>query len=206
AISAPHAPFKKAFTATPPALQMEELPAGTARVFRPITVEKAAVKKPITPPVVPQDPVPPNTAISPALTELLSSLDATADKLAQSAESVQEKIVQPQTPFTGEKTLRDTIPPVKLNERGPTEKNRDLLKAALQSIAQEPKKPSAVPPPAPVIVAPSTTNISLTIAAPEISPVAGPTSAPTPSPTATVSVPTTAPEEVSYQTLQKTLE
>jgi hypothetical protein len=61
------------------------------------------------------------TTISVGLTELLSSLDSTKTS------------PQPVGPFTGEKPLRDSIPAVKLNERGPTEKNRDLLKAALQS-------------------------------------------------------------------------
>jgi hypothetical protein len=125
AITPNHTPFKKAFTATPPALHMQELPAGAARVFRPVNKDVVQIKKP-TPGVMVQNntqqhTVVQQTTISVGLTELLSSLDSTKTS------------PQPVGPFTGEKPLRDSIPAVKLNERGPTEKNRDLLKAALQS-------------------------------------------------------------------------
>lgn len=92
-----------------------------------------------TPPIATKKPLQPVAApISPALTELLSSLEAPT-VIPSKTDSVAP------TPFTGEKTLRDAIPPVKLSERGPTEKNRDLLKAALQNITQSPK-PSTPPP------------------------------------------------------------
>ncbi len=142
-----HTPFKKAFTATPPAVQLPELSAGPARVFRPISKDVAQVKKP-TPTIViqnntQQNTVIQNTTVSPSLTELLASIDGTKPA-ASSSPAVG-------TPFTGEKPLRENIPPVKLTERGPTEKNRDLLKAALQGAV------SAVPAPTP---APVTTAVT----------------------------------------------
>ncbi len=38
--------------------------------------------------------------------------------------------------FEGEKKLKDTIKPLKLEERGPTEKNKDLLRAALAELGE----------------------------------------------------------------------
>ncbi len=121
-----HTPFKKAFTATPPSVQMKEL-APVARVMRPVAKEVIHIKKPI-PGVTIQ-----NTAVSPQLTELLASLDSSEMPQKQTVTPAAPVIPSAQTPFTGEKTLRDAIPPVKMAERGPSEKNRDLLKAALQS-------------------------------------------------------------------------
>jgi len=168
-------PFKKAFVATPPIVQSPEISASTARVFRPIVAKDQ--QKPV--------------AISPALTELLSSLDATAEKL----ENITKKEIQKDAPFNGEKSLRDTIPPVKMAERGPTEKNRDLLKAALQGVMAT--KPTAVPPPNPSIVTnviSSTTTIAMDL------------TAPTPEPSVPQQPIAVQPEEIPYQTLRKVLE
>ncbi|HEY0979950.1 MAG TPA: type IV secretion system DNA-binding domain-containing protein [Candidatus Paceibacterota bacterium] len=83
-----------------------------------------------------------------ALSSLLSSLDKQSEGAALSESVVHHEV---HTPFNGEKTLRDSIPPVKMAERGPTEKNRDLLKAALQSVlassAPAPQPPKHTPPP-----------------------------------------------------------
>jgi hypothetical protein len=158
---------KKPFTPRPP---QENAPAThtpfkqaltqptTARVFRPITKEQGFIKKPLATRAIEEAPV-----ISPALNSFLSSLDA---------------------PFVGEKPLREAIPPVKLNERGPTEKNRDLLKAALQNIVQQPK--TTTPPPAPQIQPVQKTTQP---AAPQL-----------------VQAVAAQPEEIPYQTLRKVLE
>lgn len=73
-------------------------------------------------------------AVAPsALSSLLSSLDQQSG--STHVEHVKESIsITHQAPFTGEKSLRESIPPVKVGERGPTEKNRDLLKMALQNV------------------------------------------------------------------------
>gem|GEM_PF-248584 len=81
------------------------------------------------------------------LSSLLSSLDQ------QSGTSTPQVIVtnasaRTPAPFTGEKTLRESIPAVKVAERGPSEKNKDLLKAALQDILSAQPKPHAAPLPA----------------------------------------------------------
>ena len=59
---------------------------------------------------------------SPELSRLLNNLDIEAPKI--------------QLPFTGEKSLSETIAPVKLAERGPTESGRNLLKEALLKATQ----------------------------------------------------------------------
>jgi hypothetical protein len=139
--AATHAPFKKAFSATPPSLQLQEQPPATARVFRPITKTAIPQKKPMPGLVLPNVEQPPAAAVplSPSLSDLISSLDGSTVP-APTAPA-------PAIPFTGEKPLRENIPPVKLQERGATEKNRDLLKAALQNIAATAPKPSATPAP-----------------------------------------------------------
>jgi hypothetical protein len=232
-----HTPFKKAFVATPPAIQRVEINApaapqttrppvmetpgqvaAPARVFRPITANIPQFKRPIpgvsvastsstspipTPQVTNNTTTINNTtintapvAISPALNELLASLDSTEVK--NTAEPIKiEATIQaaptptftpapaPAIPFAGEKPLRENIPPAKLSERGPTEKNRDLLKAALQgAIASIEKKP-------------------------EPAPAASP--APAAQPVASATIPahtdlTIQPQEIPYQELRKILE
>jgi hypothetical protein len=86
---------------------------------------------------------------SPELSKLLDSLDGQVPKKIE----VQEK-ENKSLPFTGEKTLRETITPVKHSERGPTEANRNLLKEALLKATasdkivqkQEPNKNTYTPP------------------------------------------------------------
>lgn len=99
-----------------------------ARVLKPLDKDRAEVKKPVPP-------------ISSKLNNLLSSIDATG------AEAPKQKDI-PSAPFSGEKPLREAIPPTKVVERGATAESKDLLKAALQSAMSDvPKRPS-VPPPA----------------------------------------------------------
>ena len=130
-----------------------------------------------------------------ALSSLLSSLDKQSDGTVLS-ESVGESVAHHEAPapFNGEKTLRDSIPPVKVAERGPTEKNRDLLKAALQSVLASstpaPQPPKPTPPPPQRVFTPRPPQQA---------------SAPTPPPpTALVSDPEG--NEVSTAVLQKVLE
>lgn len=52
-------------------------------------------------------------------------------------------VVQKNQPFDGEKPLRESISPVKFGERGPTEKNKELLRAALGSAIKDLAKPKA---------------------------------------------------------------
>ncbi len=64
---------------------------------------------------------------SPELSAMLDSLDGSASKSNNFHETKEDKLA----PFSGEKPLRETIPPVKHAERGATEANRNLLKEAL---------------------------------------------------------------------------
>jgi hypothetical protein len=122
-----HNPFKKAFSSGLPEVQAPELTAGTSKLSRPKS----------------------ETPISPALSDLLSSIDS-----SKPVPPVPKPITD--TPFTGEKPLREAIPPVKMAERGPTEKNRDLLKAALQGV-MNPAPKTDMPP-----AAASTTPLPVT--------------------------------------------
>ncbi len=62
------------------------------------------------------------------LSALLDSIDGSISKAEKRTYIPTE---DKQAPFVGEKSLRETIPPVKHAERGPTEKSRNLLKEAL---------------------------------------------------------------------------
>lgn len=115
-----HNPFKKAFSNSLPEEQALEL--------------NPAPRPPRAKPV----------PMSPALNDLLSSLDGPSNTASVPAPKPSP---EPRAPFTGERSLRDTVPPVKIAERGPTEKNRDLLKAALQNAMGN--APSSTPVPAP---------------------------------------------------------
>ncbi len=206
-----HTPFKKAFTATPPIVQREELPASTAptRVFRPISRDTVQVKKPMAGVNIPNmnqsKNSTPSADISPALTELLASIDLSEKK----------STVSVSTPFVGEKTLRDAIPPVKLTERGPTEKNRDLLKAALLSAMGDtsptPKSETLVVA-APEIAQPNPV-IPVSLQMPIVENPSTPTSSPAPQSPIVVTPPqsnaatvTLQSEEIPYQELRKILE
>lgn len=103
--------------------------------------------------------------LSPTLKHLLGALDGTTANHEQPQTAAQEKPpekkespVAPRekggSPFDGEKPLSDIVrpQPVKLQERGPSEKNRDLLRAVLEKAGAA---PSAATPPAPAAPAPS---------------------------------------------------
>lgn len=112
-----HAPFKKAFST----LQVPETSA--------LQKEIADTEKPL--------------AISTELKGLLDTLDtdSSSQKEFQGHPQtvIQKKEVsthipvvrEDKRPFEGEKTLRESIPPVKQSERGPTEANRNILREAL---------------------------------------------------------------------------
>ncbi len=227
-----HTPFKKAFTATPPVVYHQEL--GTkasvapARVFRPISRDTSQIKKPMPAVVVnvaTPKPAIESVAVSPALSELLASLDGSVPVKAPVETIIEKPAVAPTNPFSGEKTLRDSIPPVKLTERGPTEKNRDLLKAALMNavadiekkeipVAATPSTPAApepvvsTPPPATVVSEPvmpqQPQSVPVTPEPPVTQSQPEPISAPAnPTPPTAVTV---QPEEIPYQELRKILE
>jgi hypothetical protein len=219
-----HTPFKKAFTATPPVVYHQELGAAKAtvapaRVFRPIARDTTQVKKPLPAIVVNNAPKPAITesvAVSPALSELLASLDGSAVPTKAPVETVVAKSTPaPAAPFSGERTLRDTIPPAKLAERGPTEKNRDLLKAALMSAVADIEKKET-----PVVAISQPVSVQVNIQNPVAEPV--PQSAPvaaqpgveqkpesqptTPTPAPASTAVAIQPEEIPYQELRKILE
>lgn len=89
--------------------------------------------------------------VSPKLQTLLGAFDLKAPKAKPKPMSVQKStftnpkprqddkpldvVKKNGSPFDGEKTLSDSIQPVKMAERGPSEKNRDLLRAVLQKVA-----------------------------------------------------------------------
>lgn len=154
--SEPHQPFKRALDSAP----ARTFPKPASAPYRPPVVSVAPVTtesvapapapapasaKPVqqeivktTPPVVAKA-----APISPALGALLNAIDTdTATTVAKPRTDI---------PFEGEKTLRQSIPPVKLAERGPTEKNKDVLKAALASAlgGSIPQAPTVAPQPAP---------------------------------------------------------
>lgn len=81
---------------------------------------------------------------SPVLKNLLDAIDGTNTDIV-----VEEKI-SPGAPFVGEKPLRETVSSVKRDERGPTEKNRDLLKAALLGAMKDKPQPAPVYSPTPL--------------------------------------------------------
>ncbi len=171
-----HNPFKKAFSADLPEIQPLEIAGGKSRLSRPQPVAKP---------------------ISPALNDLLTALDKTAVAPAP----VSKEVEPVKTPFTGEKPLREAIPPVKMAERGPTEKNRDLLKAALQGAigtAAVTKKEDAVAPAAVTIE--NKTFVTVNNPAP-IAKEEAPNAAMPP-----ITDIEAQPAEIPYQTLRKVLE
>jgi hypothetical protein len=115
---------------------------------------KPEIKPGVSEPVVSEQ-----TQQSPALKTLLNALDFKDAPVSE--KKVEQKpapaFQQQKTPFDGEKPLRDSVQPqpVKLSERGPTEKNKDLLRAALGNALgdiakkQEPKPAPQPTPPAP---------------------------------------------------------
>ena len=71
------------------------------------------------------------------LKNLLDAIDGAPTDI-----EVEDSAPKPPAPFSGEKPLRESIPPVKHAERGPTEKNKDLLRAALQGISKPVSAPA----------------------------------------------------------------
>ena len=132
-------------------------------------------------------------ALSQTLSGLLDSLDGSnpasssetsVHTMPSLRDSVTEKHIVPKPPFAGEKTLRDSIPPVKLAERGPSQQNKDLLKAALAKATAEPRTPAPIPAPSQSQNHPQSRSV------------------PIPPPIAT----DTSQKEIDYQSLKKVLE
>lgn len=116
-----HNPFKKALeVATKTESVMIEDPKVMEKVFvkKEYSVTKPFVKP--TPKLETQATPTIQVEPSPKLAILLDALDGSP-----------KEILETSAPFSGEKTLRETIPAVKQAERGPTEANRNLLKEAL---------------------------------------------------------------------------
>jgi hypothetical protein len=69
--------------------------------------------------------------------EVSNSLKSLIDNIEKSPKNTPEVKAIENEPFTGEVPLRQSVSPVKHAERGPTEKNKDLLRAALQNINKD---------------------------------------------------------------------
>ncbi len=83
---------------------------------------------------------------SPELKSLLDAIDGSPTTDVRVQEPPNKE-----APFVGEKPLRETVLPVKHAERGPTEKNKDLLRAALQQAIKDTSKPSTTSTEAPPV-------------------------------------------------------
>jgi len=69
--------------------------------------------------------------VSPSLKNLIDNIENGPKDNIRIANPIEDE------PFTGEAPLRHAVSPVKHAERGPTEKNKDLLRAALQNVSKE---------------------------------------------------------------------
>lgn len=210
-VSAPYNPdgLAKIVATIPQVSQIQELPKSPVKFMKPVGRTAVPIKKPFSgvfaKPIVPEmstiKPVATTVTTTTKLVQnsplasLLSSLDEQSG--AENNTPIVVAPVQGQSPFTGEKTLRESIPPIKVSERGPSQKNKDLLKAALQNVlgAQQPR-PSAQP--APIAQAPALekTEVPATTFIPR--PPVPPTPIDPPAPPS--------PQEISTQALQKILE
>lgn len=174
----------------------------------------------VTPVAHPQNttPVTKETPLSDTLSNLLNAIDTDT----ATAKNVQT--------FETEKPLKETLPPVKFAERGPTQQNRDLLKAALAKASAPISAVSPSPVPAPAMSHTETTNNSTTsttnttyttniihhdapqtVAQPTPQEVPQPVLQQTPQPTQTHTPPPpiatdTSQQEIAYQDLKKILE
>ncbi len=149
-------PFKKQFSTDRSAPYQERTPFSRpyekkqemAKPFQKAFSKRHDVVETTNAPEEQQGDIPPVS--SPGLTTLLQALDNTQvqtknEPIKQNTQQEQKEIhvsaqdiVKKRTiPFEGEKPLRESIPPVKVGERGPTEKNRDLLRAVLQKAGVE---------------------------------------------------------------------
>ncbi|MCC6198691.1 type IV secretion system DNA-binding domain-containing protein [Candidatus Nomurabacteria bacterium] len=118
----PTKPFEKAFSRMPSVSRHEEKK--EEDIFLPKTASMSVTKT------------------SPALESVLRVFDTPSITPSDSSASTRK------VPFEGEKSLRETIGPVKVSERGPSEKHKDLLRAALQKAgaAQHTTSTPSVPP------------------------------------------------------------
>lgn len=89
-------------------------------------------------------------AVGHPLSDLVEAIDRQheirTEKVAEKVQEHPREQPTPRAPFSGEKPLSQTIPPVKFAERGPTESSRNLLKEALlkathPTSSQETKEP-----------------------------------------------------------------
>lgn len=76
---------------------------------------------------VPQD----EPKVSPSLKNLIDNIENGPKDNIRITKPIEDE------PFTGEAPLRHAVSPVKHAQRGPTEKNKDLLRAALQNVSKE---------------------------------------------------------------------
>jgi hypothetical protein len=109
------------------------------------TIKEAVKKEEFTPEPIVKDVIEP----SPKLSAMLDSLDSSTPAPQAAHRAKEDKTA----PFSGEKPLREAIPPVKHAERGATEANRNLLKEALMkatSVSMPEKKPESIPQPSKV--------------------------------------------------------
>jgi hypothetical protein len=147
--SAPSAPFKKPLSGV---IASAPKPTPVARPMPP--APKKVLPEPLSEEKLPDD-------VSPGLKSLISSIsfDAPAAPV-QKTEPVWETKEEIRAQLGGKKniptpTQSQPAAPVKFAERGPTEKSRDLLKAALAGALKDiPQKPSTSP--APVAPVPPT--------------------------------------------------
>ncbi len=74
------------------------------------------------------------STFTPELSKLLDSIDGSSSEKKE--EGTLQKRPHLHAPFQGEKTLSETVAPVKVAERGPSEASRNLLKEALLKATQ----------------------------------------------------------------------
>jgi hypothetical protein len=183
-----HSPFKKAFSRPHPVPR----PA-FQQALRP-TVQ--TVIAPLKEDVSPEDTVVHEVLVetpvheSPKVTELLDSLSFEKTDQSQNVVTTEThtttRVVEVTTPpFDGEQTLRAQMPIKKSIDRGPSEKNKDLLRNALLGIGVVKQTPPA-----------ESTTVSSVSQTTTTQQAATPEQAAQPK----------APEEVSYQTIRKVLE
>lgn len=211
-----HSPFKKAFSQPEPAPELdtrsEVQPAYTPRVQqrsmprpafqqapRPIVQDRVEPIKQATPISIEETVVREELSTvplheSPQITEMLDSLSF--EKSAQQKVTTTEtytvgRVVENNTPpFEGEQTLRAQMPQKKAPDRGPTEKNRDMLRNALSGLGviktDTVPQTSTQPDPTPSLHTPTDVARTEPVSQAATNPVA--------------------PQEVSYQTIRKVLE
>ncbi len=156
-------------------------PVQTVRQSVEDTPKKEEILSEIVQPIKQEPPV----IVSPTLGALLSALDT--DTAPKEIEIPFRK--DPGTPFEGEKPLRQAIikQPVKVADRGPSEKNKELLKAALAQALIPHNQKKVEQPETSVALEQSAATQQQSTVMPSINT-------------------DTAPKEIDYQTLRKVLE